>query len=141
MDGGDSGPGSLALAGLIDQHGEDLAHDLLHHYRIDLRDALRDLLSDDPKGSPWWLLTLIRELPDEGHLKAALRGGPEFRGWGLDRYLSAATFDAVQANTVVTARAAGAKKVKDAQPWSRPDVKRKQQTTRTLADLVAQQRR
>lgn len=52
-------------------------------------------------------------------------------------------FDAVQAGTVVAARVGAGKngrKIKDPEPWPRPGAK-KRAKARTLADLMAQQKR
>jgi hypothetical protein len=45
---------------------------------------------------------LIEQLPDDCATVASIQGGPEFRGWGNDRYLLAAIFDGIQSNTIAT---------------------------------------
>jgi hypothetical protein len=57
----------------------------------------------------------------ESRYVAAVRGGPEFWGWDLDRYLLAAVYDAINANTYTTARVAGQKKAKKPDPFPRPE--------------------
>jgi len=45
---------------------------------------------------------------------------PSWRGWGPDRHLLASIYDALQAQTVVIAKAAGAKGIRQPDPWPRP---------------------
>lgn len=64
----------------------------------------------------------------------ALRmGGPEFFGWGQDRYIAAGTYDAVNQNTRATGRWKGRPPKFSA--WPRPKSKKKQ--PRTVKDLFA----
>jgi hypothetical protein len=84
-----------------------------------------DLCSDEPASSAWWLLALVEELPDTSAYAAAVQGGREYRGWGWDRHIFAALFDAIQVQTVVIAKVAGAKGLKDPRPIPRPGDKRK----------------
>lgn len=92
MDGGYPAGGSGVLAQLIDDHGEVLVAELLHEYGVDLRDLFH---SDSPL-SPRYVLNLIKHLPVGGAYNAALRGGPEFRGWDVERYAMAATVDSLR---------------------------------------------
>lgn len=39
------------------------------------------------------LLSLVEELPDDGAFAASVQGGPEFRGWGVDRHMFANLWD------------------------------------------------
>ncbi|MFD1049925.1 hypothetical protein ACFQ1S_32545, partial [Kibdelosporangium lantanae] len=55
---------------------------------------------------------------------AALRGGPEFRGWGPDRYLTALLVDAVQAGTYAFVSANSKRKPTPPTPVERPEKKR-----------------
>lgn len=45
---------------------------------------------------------LVRGLPDDSMTSALRQGGTQFLGWGTDRHLAAATFDAINTNTVVS---------------------------------------
>ncbi|BCP36362.1 hypothetical protein MINTMi198_17320 [Mycobacterium intracellulare M.i.198] len=89
MDRGHRSGGSLELARLIDEAGEDLIPDLKQYYGIDLR----DLFSEDKPLSPRWALMHVLHLPIESAFVAQLRGGPEFRGWSPDRYMAARLID------------------------------------------------
>lgn len=102
---------------------------------------MADLCSDEPHRDAAYLLTLITELPDTSAFAASLQGGRQYRGWGNDRYLSAATFDAIQVLAFITARANGAKKAKEPEPWPRPNKAVKQSKPRSLADVMAKRRR
>jgi len=81
--------GSLELARLIDEAGEDLIPDLKHYYGIDLR----DLFSEERPLSPRWVLMHVLHLPMESAFVAQQRGGDSFRGWGPDRYMQARLID------------------------------------------------
>jgi hypothetical protein len=52
----------------------------------------------------------------------------EFYGWGLDRLIATGLYDAINANTVVTAKVAGVKKslkpTTFPKPWDKPDPSR-----------------
>lgn len=67
---------------MIDKYGGALVSDLLHYYRVDLRDLFRE---DNPL-SPRWVLNLIIGLPMDLEFRAAERGGKKFRGWGPSTY-------------------------------------------------------
>lgn len=69
-----------------------------------------DALREGSGYSPTQILLLIKGLPLESATVAAMRGGDEFRGWGIDRYHTAALIDEMRVNTYVTAAAAGGKK-------------------------------
>lgn len=81
-----------------------------HYLGVSLRDTVRDLCSDTPAGSPWWLLVQIDTLPpeglfaaslaatqiatpDESVLDAASQRRGEYRGWGPTRRLLADLYD------------------------------------------------
>lgn len=119
MEGDHAAGGSAGLAELIDKHGEEIYFDLHHYAGLNLVDALRD----GSGYSPRQLLALIRQLPLESATVAALRGGSQFRGWGLDRYISSQMVDALQENTYVTAATSGAlkRKPKPPKPSYRPN--------------------
>lgn len=67
---------------------------------------------------------LVEELPDTSAYVASIQGGHEYRGWGWDRHIQAAIFDALQMQSVVIAKAAGAKNVNNPPPLPRPGKKR-----------------
>ena len=46
---------------------------------------------------PRILLGLVEDLPDEGALAAAVQGGREFQGWGVDRHILANVWDLIAA--------------------------------------------
>jgi hypothetical protein len=116
---------------LIDEYGSAVAADFQAHYGLDLWDVVADLCSEHPAYTPRQVLALAEWLPDDGAVAACAAARPpasggdpplpvQHFGWGMNRHLLAAIFDAVAANTVVTARVAGAKKVPDPKPWPRP---------------------
>lgn len=82
MDGVHPAGGSAALAGLIEEYGEALVPDLLHHYGVDLRDLF---LPEKPL-SPKYVLSLVMYLPLGSAFMAARRGGQEYRDWDVGRY-------------------------------------------------------
>ena len=71
--------------------------------------------------SPRGIFARLVNLPDDSALAASLQGVP--RGWGTNRHLLASTVDAVIGNTYVTARVAGAKRVRKPKPIPRPKSK------------------
>lgn len=85
--------GSLELANLLDRFGETIVPDLKHHYGIDLR----DLFSEVNPISPRWALIHVHNLPMGSSTMAEVRGGEQFRGWDLDRYMAARQIDAIAA--------------------------------------------
>jgi hypothetical protein len=78
---------------------------------------------------------MIRNLPIESATISALRGGAEFRGWGVDRYLSAALIDAVQNNTYAFVSANSKRRPKPPEPMERPG-KKKQTGGNTFAAMA-----
>jgi hypothetical protein len=132
--GGHAAGGSAGLAELIDKYGEHVYRDL-HEYAggLNLVAALRD----GSGYSPRQILLLIKGLPLESATIAAMRGGVEFRGWGLDRYLSAALHDAVKENTFAFVAANSKKKPTAPEPMFRPKEK-KAKTTNGHNNLFAQ---
>jgi hypothetical protein len=54
---------------------------------------LRDLFLEENPLSPRWALLHIQQLPMGSSFVAELRGGPEFRGWDADRYMTARLID------------------------------------------------
>lgn len=71
------------------------------------------------------------------HLRASMLGGPEHLGWGIGEHLQATLIDAVNTNTVTTARVNGAKKAKPMPPTWRPAQQKKQAKSLAELDVVA----
>lgn len=92
MDVGYASGGSRELAYLIDRYGEILLPELKHYFGLDLGDAVLE----EPLFSPRYVLAHIRWLPAESAFVAECRGGPEFRGWDGDRYVSVAILEAIR---------------------------------------------
>ncbi|WP_367137891.1 hypothetical protein [Saccharothrix sp. HUAS TT1] len=113
MDGEDPGGGSVVLARLLDRHGEAILADFRQYYGVNLVEAYRDW-------SPLYLLAHIRQLPIESRTVAAMRGGEQFNGWGVDRYFLAALIDAVHDQTYAFVAANSKRKPKRPKPIERP---------------------
>lgn len=127
MAGEDPAGGSFQLAELIDQYGEHIYRDL-HEYAGGLN--LIQALDDGSDYSPRQLLVLIKGLPLESATVAAMRGGPEFRGWDMNMYRLTEIVDAVQYNTYAIIQSnAGKKKVTPPAPIPRPDTAAKKRAT------------
>lgn len=117
MGGGDSAGGSNGLAKLIDQYGEQLNADFQSFYFLDFV----KVMTPGSGYSPRRVLSMIRQLPPESRTVAALRGGDQFYGWGVDRYLLAAQVDAIRENTHAFISANSPKKrPKPPEPVARP---------------------
>jgi hypothetical protein len=109
--------GSRSLAKLIDDHGEAIEADLHRFYNVDLLDVFRGKLS------PRKALVLINALPDTSATVAHMHNGDRWRdfyGWGQDRLISAGTYDAVNSNSVITAKVAGVKRALKIPPYPKP---------------------
>lgn len=139
MAGRDSGGGSLSLAELIDEHGEKIYYDL-HQYAGGLN--LVHALDYESGYSPRQIIMLIRNLPIESATVAALRGDDTYRGWGLDRYMTATLIDKLSENNYIH-RMANSGKGKKPQPpeaFYRPedsDKKAQQQKPNSFATMAA----
>lgn len=72
-----------------------------------------------PGLSPVFVLSLIQRLPDTSLTHALASGGREHFGWGVDRYLSANTYDAINQNTRASGRW-GKKGAPEIAPYPRP---------------------
>lgn len=94
MGEGDAVGGSIRLAALLDKHGGALVPDLKYYFGVDLR----DLFSEGNPVSPRFALLLIDWLPTGSATVAERRGGPEFRGWDVDRYMAARMVDILNAS-------------------------------------------
>ena len=130
MGEGGRGGGSLALCELIDRHGGALVADFRRFYGLDLPDAL---FGTRPVAPPL-LLALVEELPDESALAAALRGGPDHRGWTVTAHLLASVIDAVGEGAWITAQAHSRKRVRRPKRFPRPAAGRRHPVT--VADLA-----
>lgn len=93
------------------------------YYHLDLVDSLRPESGFSPRRA----LALIRQLPPQSATVAAIRGGSQFRGWGLDQYFYAALIDAVRENTYAVVAANSKKKPKLPEPVPRPDDQKQSQ--------------
>jgi hypothetical protein len=128
-DGGERG-GSLALCELTDRHGAALLADFRRFYGLDLAEAL---YGSRPV-APSLLLALAEELPDESAFAAAVRGGPQHRGWTVSAHLLASVIDAVNEAAWITAQANSRKRVRRPRRFPRPDAE--QRRPATVADLA-----
>lgn len=97
---------------------------------------MADLCSDQPTITPWWILALVEELPDTSAFAASQQGGREYRGWGWDRHIFAALFDAIQMQSTIVAKTGGAKNVKTPPPLPRPGVKRSASSGLPMSQLM-----
>lgn len=93
MDGGCSAGGSLALADLLDEHGDKIYPEVLRYYGVDLRGLFLSEL--DAKTA----LCLVYALPPDSMTYAALTNDKDTAGWGITEHLLAGVIDAVQQNT------------------------------------------
>lgn len=88
--------------------------DFQRYYSLDLAVLVRD-------SPPQRMLLLIRQLPLESRTVAKLRGGEQFDGWGIDRYLTAQLIDAVNGVNHSVVAANSKKKPKAPKPVPRPN--------------------
>jgi hypothetical protein len=122
--GGDAAGGSAGLARLIDKAGEELLFDFKHYLGTDLLDVLRDGSGLTPRLA----LAYARQLPLESATVAALRGGPEFRGWNHDRYMMADLIDVAQIHVHATVSANSKKRPKAPERYERPEARKRQRS-------------
>ena len=94
MDGYVSAGGSITLAAVLDKYGEEILADLLEIFGVDVRDVLTYRRGVTPS----FILTLINQLPMDSRYVAAVRGGREFQGWDIDRYIAVASLNALRAS-------------------------------------------
>jgi hypothetical protein len=106
-----------SLHRLIGEHGRPIEADLRQFYGVRLTDLWRGLVT------PREVLVLVEQLALEprSRYRAAALGSNEFIGWDRLTALTADLFDALQANTVVTARVGGGK-AKQPPHYPRPTV-------------------
>jgi hypothetical protein len=89
----------------INEHGAELEADFRSIYGCRLTDVFRGLMT--PREANALVGQLVYRT--DSHYRAALLGSTRWIGWGQDVTVLADLFDAVNSNTVVTARVAGAK--------------------------------
>lgn len=119
MDREDSAGGSVALAKLFDEFGEAITADFQSEYGLNI---VREI---EQGMSPAQIIVLIRQLPLESRTVSARRGGDDFIGWGVDRYMTAQLIDAVQMTTHAVVQSNSKKKVRAPKPVYRPGKKPK----------------
>lgn len=105
-----------------------------------------DLCSDEPLDGgyqPWWVLVLVEGLlaDDSTATYRSAAGSDDDQGFDMVKHLLAAIFDAVQVNTVVSARVAGAKNVKAPQPFPRPGASKAKAEARTMTQILSGRRK
>ncbi|MFJ6183768.1 hypothetical protein [Streptomyces sp. NPDC092295] len=76
--------------------------------------------------SPFFVMALVRRLPDTSLTVALASGGREHFGWGVDRHMKADIFDALNQNTRATGQW-GKGKAPKFKPWPRPAATKKKQ--------------
>jgi hypothetical protein len=106
-----------SLHQLLGEHGHPIEADLRQFYGVRLTDLWRGLIA------PREVLVLVEQLASEprSRYRAAALGSTDFIGWDRLTALTADLFDALQANTVVTARVGGGK-AKPPPTYPRPSV-------------------
>ncbi len=114
---------------MIDEYGEGVYADLRFYYQIDLIDVI------EGRGpSPALVIQLVQRLPDTSLTAALSMGGKQFFGWGMDRFMLAAVYDALNANTRATGNWAKGKAPKFPE-WPRPKTEKVEKKPVTVADL------
>lgn len=74
---------------------------------------------------------MIKQLPEDSRTVAEMNGGPEHRGWTLDRYMLAKIIDAINMNTYAFVRTNSKKKPKEPKSVPTPgDKKRRKESTK-----------
>lgn len=73
--------------------------------------------------TPRHILTFIQQFPLESKTVAALRGGEQYVGWGVDRYQFAQLIDAVNSTTYAVVASNSKRKPKAPKPVPRPQKK------------------
>jgi hypothetical protein len=88
--------------------------------------------------SPFFVAQLVQRLPDTSMTHALANGGRDHFGWGIDRYLLADLFDALNQNTRATGNWGKGKAPKFPQ-WPRPKSRkvRDEDKPKTVAELYA----
>lgn len=74
---------------------------------------------------------MIKQLPEESRMVAAMNGGDEHRGWTVDRYLRAKLIDAINMNTYMFISANSKRKnIKPPEPVRTPGDKARKKAQR-----------
>lgn len=124
--------GSRVLGELIDEYGDELDYEFTQA-GIDLV----EVIAGRTNWCPGRLLSFIEQLPEDGPFKAALQGGPEYRGWDIKTFLLADIWDGLSTNTLVSGTWQKGKAPK-IPPYPRPGAKRKEpEKPQTLEGLHA----
>jgi hypothetical protein len=98
----------------------------MFYYQVDLVEVIQG------RGpAPRLVIELVARLPDDSLTAALMGGGRQFFGWGLDRYMVAELYDAINAQTRVTGN--WAKKPPKIKPFPRPDKKKPTKADAALA--------
>jgi hypothetical protein len=84
---------------------------------------LLDVFDPDSGVTPRLLLAYIDALPPDSATAASMRGGPQFRGWNTNAYISAAIVDAISANTYAFITANSKRRPEKPKPFYRPQEK------------------
>ena len=92
---GHPGGGSIALARVIEQHGDSVYADLRRYYGVDLS----GVVAEPATISPVEVFALVENLPPESNTSALVRSEPGSSGWSTTEYLLASVIDAVRENT------------------------------------------
>lgn len=124
------GGGSLSLCQLIDEYGEGVYPDLRFYYGHDLAETIAGR-----GAAPSLVLLMVQRLPDTSMTVALASGGRHQFGWGVDRYLAADTYDAINANTRATGNWAKGKSPTFKpypRPGSMPEERKKPKTVKEL---------
>lgn len=78
------------MARLIREHGDALHADWQRFYGLRLMESLYELHSPDE------LVAMVMWLPDDAAFWASKKGGPEHKGWTVDRILAVLQLEAAQ---------------------------------------------
>jgi hypothetical protein len=107
--------------------------DLKLYFGVQLKDVVDFPVSEL---SPREVLAYIRNLPPESATVAELRGGPEFLGWGNDRYMMADLIDAIRELIYVQVASKSKKKPQPPKPYERPDTRVKTKKSNNFAAMA-----
>lgn len=94
---------------------------------------LRDLWRPDTKVSPWYVLSLVGQLPPDSAFAASHRGGAEFRSWTPEVHLLAAVANLLNAAN----RQRAGKKTRE--PLVKPPSTKTKVRRLTVAEIRARQ--
>jgi len=86
---------------------------------------LRELFADEPTISPRYVLWLVEWLPDSSAYFASKQGGPQHRGWNVDRHAAVTTVELLATGNYQRAGGKGPKP----KPLKRPSSRRRRVVT------------